>query len=97
MREKTLECKLVETVKAMGGICPKFVSPGLNGMPDRIVLLSTGKIAFIEVKAPGKPMRPLQIKRKRQLQALGFRVYCLDNIEMIGEILNEIMDGGAGR
>ena len=49
-----------------------------------------GKIAFIELKAPGKALRPLQIRRKQQLEALGFPVYCIDSPEQIGGILDEI-------
>ena len=90
MREKTIESKLVKAVRNMGGLAPKFVSPGLDGVPDRLVLLPGGKIAFIELKAPGKTLRPLQVKRKRQLEELGFLVYCIDSPEQIGEILNEI-------
>lgn len=90
MREKTLERKLVQIVKAMGGIAPKLVSPGYDGMPDRLVLLPHGKLAFIELKAPGKRLRPLQEKRKKQLEALGFLVFCIDGIEQIGGILDEI-------
>jgi len=51
MREKQTEQKLVKEVKHMGGICPKFTSPGFDGMPDRIVLLPGGRMAFVEVKA----------------------------------------------
>ena len=65
VREKTIEGKLVKAVKIMGGLAPKFVSPGLDGVPDRLVLLPGGKIAFIELKAPGKELRPLQVRRKR--------------------------------
>ena len=90
MREKYIETKLVKAVKSMGGLAPKFVSPGLDGVPDRLVLLPGGKIAFIELKAPGKELRPLQVRRKRQLESLGFLVYCIDRPEQIGEILNEI-------
>ncbi len=90
MQEKYIEQKLVAAVKSMGGMAPKFVSPGIDGMPDRIVLLPMGKIAFVECKATGKKMRPLQKKRKKQLEALGFLVYCLDDIEQIGGILSEI-------
>lgn len=90
MREKTVETKLVKAVKNMGGLALKLVSPGLDGVPDRLVLLPSGKIAFIEMKAPGKEMRPLQVKRKSQLESLGFLVYCIDNPEQIGGILNEI-------
>ena len=90
MQEKYIEQKMVAAVKSLGGMAPKFVSPGIDGMPDRIVLLPMGIIAFVECKATGKKMRPLQNKRKKQLEALGFLVYCLDDIEQIGGILSEI-------
>lgn len=90
MREKTVESKLVKAVKAMGGLAPKFTSPGLDGVPDRLVLLPGGKMAFIELKAPGKNLRPLQVRRKRQLESLGFLVYYMDRPEQIGVILSEI-------
>lgn len=93
MSEKYIEQKLVAAVKNMGGIAPKFVSPGFNGMPDRLVLLHRGRIAFIELKAPGKTMRPLQVRRKRQLEGLGFLVYCVDRVEEIGGMLDEIKNG----
>ena len=90
MQEKHIEQKMVAAVKSLGGMAPKFVSPGIDGMPDRIVLLPMGRIAFVECKATGKKMRPLQNKRKKQLEALGFLVYCLDDVEQIGGILSEI-------
>ncbi len=90
MREKEIEKKLNQAVKCRGGICPKFVSPGYDGMPDRIVLFPGGKIAFVEVKAPGEKPRPLQLSRHRLLRRLGFRVYVLDAAEQIGGILDEI-------
>ncbi len=90
MREKEIEQKLTKMAKSMGGIALKFISPGHDGVPDRLVLLSGGKIAFVELKAPGKKMRPLQVKRKRQLESLGFLVYCIDSLEQIGGILDEI-------
>ena len=68
MNEKYIEKKFVEAVKKAGGLAPKFVSPGLNGVPDRIVLLPAGHIGFVELKAPGKMMRPLQMRRKKQLE-----------------------------
>ena len=47
-------------------------------------------MAFVELKAPGETMRPLQQYRARQLAALGFRVYTVDCKERIGGILDEI-------
>lgn len=90
MREKAIEQKLKTAVVSMGGIAPKFVSPGMDGMPDRLILLPDGRIAFAEVKAPGKHLRPLQVKRKRQLELLGFRVYVIDSPEQIGGVLDAI-------
>ena len=90
MREKTLERKLCEAVRAMGGIAPKLVSPGFDGMPDRLVLLPGGKIAFVELKAMGCKPRPLQVSRHGMLRQLGFKVYVLDDGKQIGEILREI-------
>ena len=90
MLEKTIEHKLKSAVKNMGGIAFKFTAPGINGVPDRLVLLPHGKLAFIELKAPGKKMRPMQVRRKRQLEQLGFLVYCIDNVEQIGGVLDAI-------
>jgi len=90
MREKAIEQKLVQAVKAMGGIAPKFTSPGFDGMPDRLVLMPKGKIAFVEVKRHGEKPRPLQKSRHGLLRRLGFQVYVLDDGEQIGGILNEI-------
>ena len=93
MREKTIEKKLVIAIKDMGGIAPKFISPGLDGMPDRIVLLPCGGMGFVEVKAPGKVPRPLQEARHRMLRLLGFKVYVLDRAERINQILEDITNG----
>ena len=71
--------KLADAVKARGGLAPKFTSLGFDGMPDRIVLMPGGRMAFVEVKAPGKAPRPLQEARHRLLRQLGFRVYVLDD------------------
>jgi hypothetical protein len=90
MREREIERKLFNAVKAMGGFAPKFVSPGLDGMPDRIVLMPDGKIGFVEVKRQDLKYRPLQLRRAEQLRELGFRVFLLDRPEQIGEIINEI-------
>ena len=92
MREKQIEQKLVRAVKARGGICPKLVCPGMDGMPDRIMLIPGGRMCFVEVKAPGKKPRPLQLSRHRLLRRLGFRVYVLDDPAMVAGILDEIGD-----
>lgn len=89
-REKEIEQALVKEVKRRGGLCEKWTS-GTSGWPDRIVLLPPdGRVGFVEVKAPGKVPRPLQIHRHEQLCRLGFLVYVLDHPGQIGGILDEI-------
>ena len=90
MLEKTIEHKLTVAVKKAGGIAVKFVSPSFDGMPDRLVLLPDGLIAFVELKAPGKRPRPLQEARHRMLRSLGFKVYVIDKPEQIGGMLDEL-------
>lgn len=90
MNEKHIEQIFRTEVKKRGGVAIKFISPGFDGVPDRIVLMPGGRIAFVELKAPKKQMRPLQIKRKSQLEELGFLVYCIDKKEQIGGVLDEI-------
>ena len=93
MREKAIELQLARAVKNIGGMCPKFVSPGTDGMPDRLVLLPGCRIGFVEVKAPGKEPRPLQVMRHRQLRTLGFPVFVLDDPKQIPGIIAAIEGG----
>lgn len=90
MREKEVEKKLVKAVKFEGGVCWKFTSPETAGVPDRIVLMPEGRIAFVEVKAPGEKPRKLQLSRHRLLRRLGFKVYVLDALEDIEKIISEM-------
>ena len=90
VREKEIEKKLREEVKKRGGIAPKWVSPGMSGVPDRLILFPKGKIAFAETKAPGEKPRHLQVSRHRLLRRLGFKVYVIDRKEDIEGVLDEI-------
>jgi hypothetical protein len=90
VKESAIENKLVKATRAAGGIAPKFVPPGLDGMPDRLVLLPGGKLAFVEVKATGCVPRPLQLARHEMLRRLGFAVYVLDDAARIPQIISEI-------
>lgn len=90
MPEKQLEYLFLTEVKRVGGMALKFVSPGFAGVPDRLVLIPDGKVGFVEVKAPGKHPRPLQMARHKQLRKLGFKVYVLDNPQQIPEIIRDM-------
>lgn len=90
MQERDIERKLVRAAKSKGGLALKFTSPGFVGMPDRLLLLPRGKLAFVEVKSPGKKPRALQLKCHKMLRQLGFRVYVLDNVVQIEKILKDV-------
>ena len=90
MREKYVEQRLIKAVRRSGGLALKFVSPGFNGVPDRLLLFMGGRAAFCEVKAPGQKPRPLQVHRMEQLRRLGFKVFVIDDTEQIGGVISEI-------
>lgn len=94
MREKQIEQRLIKAVKDQGGMCPKLISPGTDGMPDRMVLLPEARLGFVEVKKPGAKPKPLQERRHEQLRELGFLVLVLDDPEKIPEIIKEIQENG---
>ncbi len=90
MLEKQIEHKLLTETRKRDGLCLKFISPGWNGVPDRIVLLPGGKIGFVEVKKSGGNPEALQIRRHKQIRDLGFQVFILDDPSNIGGLLDAI-------
>ena len=87
MRESYIERMLKKKVEQVGGKALKFVSPGWAGAPDRLVLLPGGRLVFVELKAPGRKPRPLQLKRHEELLALGFDVVVVDSLEGVDEFI----------
>ena len=96
MRESAVEKAFVDAVRKAGGEALKFTSQSRNGVPDRLVLFFSGKAAFVELKAPGKQMRPLQRKRRKQLEALGFPVFCVDSMEQIQPAIRALAEWNPG-
>ena len=91
MREYVVENEFVKAVKAAGGVAYKLTSQTTNGLPDRLVLFFPAKTVFVELKAPGKMMRPLQRKRRNQLMKLGFPVLCIDKLYQIKPCIDAIL------
>ena len=89
MRESAIEARLRKGVRKAGGLALKFVSPGNAGVPDRIVIVR-GKAIFVELKADGGCLSPLQVEMHNRLRALGMDVrtlYGKDDVEgFLGEI-----------
>ena len=91
MREYVIENEFVKAVKAAGGVAYKLTSQTANGLPDRLVLFFPAKTVCVELKAPGKMLRPLQRKRRYQLMKLGFPVLCIDRLTQIKPAINAIL------
>jgi hypothetical protein len=91
MREYVVENKFVKAVRASGGVAYKLTSQTANGLPDRLVLFFPAKTIFVELKAPGKMLRPLQRKRRYQLMKLGFPVLCIDRLSQIRPAIQAIL------
>ncbi len=91
-KEKVVETYLREQAKSLGGKAYKCVSPGNDGMPDRMVCLPVERIAFVETKAPGKTSAPLQKKKHAELRAMGFKVYAdVKTKERVDTLLKEML------
>ena len=95
MLESEVEKKLCKKVKEeLKGRALKFVSPGLNGVPDRIILLPMGRIYFVECKAPGKKLRRLQEWVRGMIRDLGFVVLRIDTIEKVEDFIRQVREDG---
>ena len=90
MNEKAIERKLTTDARNRGGVALKLAATGISGMPDRLILLPGGRMAFVETKAPGKKPRALQEQRMLMLERLGFRCFVIDSVGRIREVLDEI-------
>jgi len=86
MLERTIERRLVDKAKEAGGLAIKWAAPGFSGVPDRIVFLPEGRIIFVELKAPGKTLAPLQARVHEMLSKLGADVRTIDSIEGVDEV-----------
>lgn len=94
MRESRIEKKLHREVTARGGLCLKFISPGWAGAPDRIIHPGDERTIYVETKAPGKGLRPLQAKRFQQLEKAGIKAYRVDSLDAVDSFIREVYHEG---
>lgn len=88
--EKVVERKLVEAVKANGGMCIKLLCDQLIGLPDRMCLFPNHKIIFVELKTTGRKPRRIQLFMHDKLRALGFRVEVIDTIKGVNDFIEDV-------
>ncbi len=71
MRESEIEKILVDEIRKMGGRAFKWVSPGNDGVPDRIVVLPGYPAIFVEMKTVTGKLTSLQRVQIERLQKMG--------------------------
>lgn len=88
--EKYMERYLKVEIERKQGLCLKWVSPGTNGVPDRIVLMPNGKIYFIELKTLGQTPRKIQEVVHRMIRSKGFEVLVIDSFIKLKQFLDAV-------
>lgn len=92
MRERDIEAKLRRAIEKDGGLFFKFVSPGNDGVPDRIAILPEGQIWFIELKTESGRLAPIQVWQQDRLDALGCQVRTIRGMDEAAEFIEEVRD-----
>lgn len=76
--ERTFSGKLNGTKKVWA---IKLLSAFIKGLPDRMVLCRGGYVGFAEIKTTGKKPTKVQLLVHSKLEALGFKVFVIDDLE----------------
>lgn len=94
MRESEIEAKLKNAIENVGGKFFKFVSPGNDGVPDRIVILKGGKVLFVELKTSTGRLSPIQRYQIKKLEDLGCKVYVVKGPDEAEKFIEEVVRVG---
>lgn len=89
MRESEVEKLLVGGIRKLGGRAFKWVSPGNDGVPDRIVVLPGLPAVFVELKTVTGKLTPLQRVQLKRLRDMGQAVRVLYGEREVAEFLEE--------
>ena len=91
VRERELEAYLRREAEKRGGSAKKWVSPGNDGVPDRIVFLPNGVVFFVEMKTPNGVVSNLQKRQIEWLTEMGQHVVVLRTRLEIDKALDRYM------
>lgn len=92
MRESSVERKLGQAVRERGCLYYKFVSPGNNGVPDRIILTPSGGVLFVELKQNRGKLSPSQKVQIAKIRRHGQRVLVVHGTKDLPEVLQIVDD-----
>lgn len=90
--ERVIEARLRKQINKLGGRFYKWVSPGNDGVPDRIAILPEGKIIFVELKTDVGKCSKVQEYQQKVLKDLGCNVITLYGEDDIKEFIEELQE-----
>lgn len=90
MKESSIEAKLVRMVRAKGGLCYKFVSPGNPGVPDRIVITPAGRTIYVELKTEVGRLAAVQKWQQEEMRQRGAEVRTLKGLDQVRAFVEEV-------
>ena len=89
-REFKIEHYLEKEIRKLNGRALKVICLGLNGFPDRLILLPHAYVVFGECKKKTKTLDVLQNWFKgRILEPLGFKVYTIHQKKDVENLIND--------
>ena len=88
--ESHRESKLTLIIDSLGGMCMKWVSPGRRGVHDRIIMMPFGWVYFVEVKADGEYLDPLQEEFHKRCDELQAPHFLIDSDESLNNFIWKI-------
>ena len=91
-RERDIEKWMREKIEQLGGQFMKWVSPGNDGVPDRIAILPGGDVYFIELKRDGEVPTELQKWQIRRLKKLGCYATVVTGMKEARQFIEEVVD-----
>jgi len=90
LEQSTLEHRLVQEVERLGGMAPRWASPGDREVSDRIVILPGGRTIYVVMKIPGKKFDKAQLRWVKRLLGSGRKHYIIDSHEGIDRFISEV-------
>nr|MDD6336208.1 VRR-NUC domain-containing protein [bacterium] len=91
MTEAQIEARMVRMVKARGGLCYKFVSPGTAGVPDRIIITPTGRVVFVELKTQTGQLANIQRFQIGEIKRRGADARVVKGWDAAKALVDEVM------
>lgn len=79
--EREIEKKVCKYAESKGIWQRKIISPSHNGLPDRIFMLPSGTVFFIEFKRKGEKPTPMQLREHEKIRQNNGLVWVIDNVE----------------